>query len=282
MINKSSSKNNSKKVNRIINNKSNSKTGSKIRNKSGSKVAKKIRSKTGSKAGSKVVSKAGSKVVSKVVSKAGSKSGSKVGSKTNKKTNNIKQIKKNLESIKLKLEEKNMIDNFWVITDRSDFKPLTKIMTKDGDDVRTIIHSIKEIRDHILDDKGEYYKGKKLSNIKIIFNNDILTKLNKINYNGVLNNVILTHKEFANIKDKPILSIVINIYLINDLGNIVVDDENTWGLKVNYSIDDFSNIKFKLKNVEVLMRLASDSVVTSDLLNGITYKNLSIQLNIKK
>jgi hypothetical protein len=165
------------------------------------------------------------------------------------------------------------------LSDRADFKPLTKTIIKDDEEFKTIIHSIKELRDHLLDEKGEYYKGKKLASIKITFYEDIINKLEKLNYNGVINNSVLTHKDFTFIKDKPILSIGITIFPIDDTGSINPNDNSSWGLKVNYCVDDFSGIKFKLKNVEVLMRLVSDSVVKSDLNNGITYKHLTIQLN---
>ena len=134
------------------------------------------------------------------------------------------------------------------------------------------------MKDNLLDEKGEYYKGKKLASIKITFHNDIVNKLENINYNGFLNNSLLLHKDYLFIKEKPIFNILINIYPINDNGTINPND-NSWGLKVNYYIDDLTNIKFKLKNVEVLMRLVADSVIKTDINDGITYKNLAIQLN---
>jgi hypothetical protein len=206
-------------------------------------------------------------------------------SKKNSKNNNINQIIKNINSIKKKLSDKNIKENFWVISDRVDFKPLTKIIIKDEDEIKSSIRSIKEIRDHLLDEKGEYYIGKKFANIKVQINSDILTKLTNLKYKGVINKAILIHKDFKDIIDKPILSVIINIYVIDDDGNINTtnpSDSNSWGLKVNYYIDDFSTIKFKLKNVEVLMRLVADSVVKSDLIKGISWKNIAAKLKNKK
>jgi hypothetical protein len=205
---------------------------------------------------------------------------------SSKKNNSIKDIIKNITTFRNKLNEKNIKENFWVICDRADFKPLTKIIIKEDDEdeieIKTIIHSIKEIRDHILDEKGEYYKGKKMANLKVTFNNDIINKITKLKYKGVINNSILNHVDFKNLKNKTIVTVTINIYVVNDDGDINTNGPDCWGLKVNYHIDDFSTIKFKLKSVEVLMRLVSDCIVKSDLINGITYKNLSTQLNKKK
>jgi hypothetical protein len=234
------------------------------------------------KVNSKKKSKSNSKTHSKIHSKAYSKT-KNITSKINKlkNGNSLNNIKKNLESMKKKLEDKNMDNIFWVIADRADFKPLTKIIVKSGKEVKQVIHSIKELRDNLLDEKGEYYKKKKLSSIKITFDTGVLNKLSKLEYSGLLSEHILNKKEFLFIKEKPILSIEINVYPVDDSGNINTNSNSCWGVKVNYYIDDFTGIKFKLKNIEVLMRLTSDSVVKSDLNKGIEYKNLAVQLNKK-
>lgn len=216
---------------------------------------------------------------SKKSSKQSSKKPSKKSNIKLKNVNSLKNIKNNITLIKNKLEDKNMTNVFWVLADRADFKPLTKTIIRNDEEIKTVIHSIKELRDHLLDEKGEYYKGKKLASIKITFHEDVINKMHKTNYNGFLNNAILTHKDFLFIKEKPILTITITIFPIDNEGSI--DHESSWNLKVNYYIDDFSGIKFKLKNVEVLMRLVSDLVIKTNLDKGITYKNLSNQLNKK-
>jgi hypothetical protein len=249
----------------------------KMNNGKASKKPSKKTSKISSKISSKKQSKSSSKEPSKKISKQSSKNSSKI-----KNGNTLKSIKKNIHMIKNKFEDKDMTNIFWILADRADFKPLTKTIIKGDEEIKTIIHSIKELRDHLLDEKGEYYKGKKLASIKITFYNDIINKLEKLNYNGPLNNSILAHKDYLFIKEKPILSIGVIIYPIDDYGTIKPNDDSSWGLKVNYYVDDFSKIKFKLKNVEVLMRLASDSVVKTNLNNGITYKQLVIQLNKNK
>ena len=92
---------------------------------------------------------------------------------------------------------------------------------------------------------------------------DILSKINNI-------------KEYKNIKNKILLSVHITIYLITNEGKLNL--ENKWELLVNYFIDDFRTLNFKLKNIEVLMRLVSDSVITTNTINGISYKKLLIKI----
>jgi hypothetical protein len=179
----------------------------------------------------------------------------------------LEQIKKNLTTFNKKIISKNLNTNFWVIADRSDFKPLKKNITVKKKIIKTNIHSIKEIKDNILDEKGEYYKDKKFAEIKVKIDDDILSKIDNI-------------REYKNIKNKVILSVGITIYLITTDGNI--NFENKWGLDVDYYVDDFRTLNFKLKNIEVLMRLASDSVITTNSMKGISYKNLLLKIEKNK
>lgn len=179
----------------------------------------------------------------------------------------LEQIKKNLTTFNKKIISKNLNTNFWVIADRSDFKPLKKNIIIKKKTVKTNIHSIKEIKDNILDEKGEYYKDKKFAEIKVKIDDDVLSKIDNI-------------REYKNIKNKVILSIGVTIYLIGTDGSI--NFENKWGLDVNYYVDDFRTLNFKLKNIEVLMRLASDSVITTNSIKGISYKNLLLKIEKNK
>lgn len=175
----------------------------------------------------------------------------------------LEQIQKNLLLFNNKLINKNLHYNFWVIADRSDFKPLQKIYNSKKKS-KMIIHSIQEIRDNILKDKGEYYKDKKFAEIKIFIDQEILKKMNDIT-------------EYKNIKNKIILFIHITVYLIDSQGNFNLEDK--WNLKVNYNVDDFRILNFKFKNIEVLMRLVADSIIFTKSLNGISYKNLLLKIN---
>jgi hypothetical protein len=166
-----------------------------------------------------------------------------------------------------KIINKNLNTNFWVIADRSDFKPLKKNTTNKKKIIKKNLHSIKEIKDNILDEKGEYYKDKKFAEIQIKMNDVILTKVDDI-------------REYKNIKNKIILTVEITIYLIGTDGTI--NFENKWALCVNYFVDDFRTLNFKLKNIEVLMRLASDSVITTNSHKGISYKKLLLKIEKNK
>ena len=115
----------------------------------------------------------------------------------------------------------------------------------------------------MLDNKGEYYKDKKFAEIKITMNEDILSKINNI-------------KNYKNIKSKILLSVHITIYLIDNYHKF--NFENKWELLVNYNVDDFRTLNFKLKNIEVLMRLAADSVITTNTIGGISYKKLLVKI----
>jgi hypothetical protein len=179
----------------------------------------------------------------------------------------LQQIKKNLTRFNNKIIDKNLDTNFWIIVDRADFKPLKRIINTKNKEIKVNIHSIKEIRDNILDEKGEYYKEKKFSDIKITIDEDILEQINDI-------------KEYKNLKNKILLFVHIIIYPIDTNGEL--DIENKWELKVKYFIDDFRNINFKLKNIEVLMRLVADNIVSTKSANGISYKNLSVKIDKDK
>ena len=179
----------------------------------------------------------------------------------------LEQIQKNLMLFYKKLVNKNLHTNFWVIADRADFKPLKKSIEIKKKEIKTNIHSIKEIRENILDEKGEYYKDKKFAEIKITMNENILSKINNI-------------RQYKNIKNKILFSAHITIYLINTEGKLNL--ENKWELLVNYYVDDFRTINYKLKNIEVLMRLAADSVIITDTIEGISYKKLLLKIEKNK
>jgi hypothetical protein len=179
----------------------------------------------------------------------------------------LEQIQKNLLLFYKKLVNKNLHTNFWIIADRVDFKPLKKSVIVKKKETKTNIHSIKEIRENLLDEKGEYYKDKKFAEIKITMDENILSKINDI-------------RQYKTIKNKVLFSVNITIYLISGEGKLNL--ENKWELLVNYYVDDFRTLNFKLKNIEVLMRLASDNVITTNTIEGISYKKLLIKIEKNK
>ncbi len=214
----------------------------------------------------------------------------------------LAQIKKNLILFNNKIKNKNMDENFWIIADRSDFQPLKRIIkstiktkgkagskknsktgskagskknskagSKLGSKTNTIkkvnIHSIKELKDHFLEAKGEYYKDKKFANIKITVDESILSKLGDI-------------KNYKNIKNEPILTVHITIFKIGSTGYLNINDKIE--LKVKYMVDDFRNFNCKRKKMEVLMRLLADSVIKTNSSTPISYKTLLEKINKKK
>jgi hypothetical protein len=154
----------------------------------------------------------------------------------------LQKIKLNILKFIKKINDKNMEPNFWIIMDRSDFKPLKKVVKKEKQN----IHSLNEVTEHIINKKTEYYKNKKFAEIKINFHKNIIDQCDDI----------INYKK---IKNKPIITINIIIYPTNDHGKILLLKKKE--LKVNYYISDLRNIMFKMKNIEVIMRLFSDNVL---------------------
>jgi hypothetical protein len=229
----------------------------------------------------------------------------------------LEQIKKNLLLFEKKIKEKKMEGGFWIIADRADFKPLRKIIknkinskkssktnskksskTNSKKSSKTnskksskkqskksskkqskkssktnsktslpIIHSIKELKDNFLDGRSEYYKDKQFANIKVTLNDKVLDSLDNI-------------REYKNIADETLLTVQITIFKVSSTGYLNFADKTE--LKVKYTCEDFRKFHFKLKNLEVLMRLVADSVIKTNSSNGISYKNLLEKINKNK
>jgi len=143
-------------------------------------------------------------------------------------------IKKYLKKLKKTLEEKEL-ESFYVMVDRTDFKPM-----KGYDTPRDLMKMTVE--------KKQYYAGKRIADISLY-----------TNLNG------LKTGEF-------IFSIKIEIYKILESGKLSFKD--TVGIRVNYYPDDFENRRFHIKDVEKFMRLCADNVIYIETLNGNKYKNV--------
>lgn len=191
----------------------------------------------------------------------------------------LQHIKLNLLKFMKKIKEKNMEPNFWIIVDRSDFKPLQKYKsskknnidcTKDKNNqikkiktdlTKTNIRSIREISDFIINKKKEYYKNKRFSEIKIKFNNDIIQDFDNI-------------KNYKKNKTKPLITIDIIIYPTDENTKIIFSKKKQ--LRINFYIDDLRNMIPKVKNIEVLMRLLADSdICKKSSFMEISYSDLS-------
>ena len=127
--------------------------------------------------------------------------------------------------------------------------------------------SIKELKDNFLDGRSEYYKDKQFANIKVTLNDKVLNSLDNI-------------REYKNIADEILLTVQITIFKVSSTGYLNFADKME--LKVKYTCEDFRKFHFKLKNLEVLMRLVADSVIKTTSSNGISYKNLLEKINKNK
>jgi len=137
--------------------------------------------------------------------------------------------------LKDKLEEKGL-DDFWIFPDRTDFKPIKN-------------KSRKQIQSY-LKGKVRYYAGKKIANVYTIFRP-------RINFN--------------NIKEEDwIYTIKITIFEISEEGNIATNLGDSWDLNIVYNKKELSDNHFSIKELDIMIKMASDDEITSDL-GGITY-----------
>lgn len=155
----------------------------------------------------------------------------------------------NLEEYIVKLEkliDDKELDNFWVMCDRVDFKPLKK---SQGWTYKIIKKMLKE--------KAQYYANKKIANINLYTNPKAVQE------------------------DKDVFSIRIIIFEIDEDGKINKDEYDNWGFMVNYKLKDLGVRKFKMKDVEKMMRLCAEKTLRSDAFNGISFTNMMKRLKDK-
>ena len=93
-------------------------------------------------------------------------------------------------------------------------------------------------------------------------------------------NLLDNIREYKNIADETLLTVQITIFKVSSTGYLNFADKIE--LKVKYTCEDFRKFHFKLKNLEVLMRLVADSVIKTTSSNGISYKNLLEKINKNK
>ena len=141
-----------------------------------------------------------------------------------------------MEEYLVKLEDKLVdkgLDEFWVVTDREDFKPIKK----DSKDVKKM-----------LKEKAQYYREKKIAKISLC-----------VSKNGL-------------VKSDWVLAVTITVFTIHDDGSIDTNRGDGWSLKVRYLADDLHVKKFTLKDAERMMRFAANRDITSDSLAGMSYE----------
>ncbi len=148
-----------------------------------------------------------------------------------------------LDKLQAQIEEKEL-GYFWIMTDRIDFKPIKE-------------KSAQKVFNY-LKNKAGYYKGKKIANVTIVVDKK------QIKADGI----VFKYK--------------ITIYKIDDDGNVAKHTDDTWGLKVNYKLDDFNIRKFKLKDLHNIIKLCADEEIDSDTFNGMSFRNFIKMLERKK
>jgi sulfite reductase alpha subunit-like flavoprotein len=151
-------------------------------------------------------------------------------------------IKKYLDKLDEKLDNKKL-DNFWLLVDRVDFKPIKGLTDK-------------EFRKKIKD-KVSYYAGKRIANVTIHVKN---------------RNSCIKKKD-------SLVHLVFDIRKITDSG-LAFDTGDS--LKVLYYEDDLEEKKPTLKDVQRFMKLCADGVLGSSTMGGIKYSKLMNKLKEKK
>ena len=151
-------------------------------------------------------------------------------------------IKKYLDKLDEKIDNKEL-DNFWLLVDRIDFKPIKGLSDKEF---------YKKIKNKI-----KYYAGKRIANIKIYVKN-----------------------RSSCIKEKDsLVHLVFGIRKISDSGLLVSTGES---LKVLYYEDDLEEKKPTLKDVQRFTKLCADGILGSSVIGGIKYSKLMEKLKEKK
>lgn len=138
-----------------------------------------------------------------------------------------------LAKLEKDLSEKKL-DDFWALCD-TEFKAIKKSKS-----------DIKKI----LKDKVDFYKNKKIANIRLFVRK-------------------------AGLDDQSwIFAIKITVYEINDDGKIDTTSNSTWGVYIRYNEEELSKHKFKLNTLEKLVKKVSDKKLTSNMIAGINYSDI--------
>ena len=147
-----------------------------------------------------------------------------------------------LTNLRKKLRD-NQLTDFWIMCDRKDFNPIK------GLSETKLEEQMKE--------KPQYYVGKRIANIRIYVD---------------------PSKKTIN-DGKMVISVAIVIMHVNEEADL--DTSKSRHLTVNYYTEELEERKFKLKDVERMMRLCAAKKVKSNPLTGITFTTFLNKLNKK-
>lgn len=176
-------------------------------------------------------------------------------------------IKENLTEVRNELIRRKIDDSFWVIADNNDLSPLRKIVTVNGIEKKYTLQSPKDLETYLIDKEGLKYKGKHFSNVKVWFDEDLIEKLELQNLNDI--------------KDHTLVGIVVTTNRVNQKGQIFAMLD-VWSLKVVFDVSDFLNYKLSLETIKSIIGISKDKIVITNLIGGISYKNLLSNLKKKK
>ena len=138
-----------------------------------------------------------------------------------------------LAKLEKDLSEKKL-DDFWALCD-TEFKAIKKSKS-----------DIKKI----LKDKVDFYKNKKIANIRLFVRK-------------------------AGLDDQSwIFAIKITVYEINDDGKIDTTSNSTWGVYIRYNEEELSKHKFKVNALEKLVKQVANKKLTSNMITGINYSDI--------
>jgi hypothetical protein len=144
-----------------------------------------------------------------------------------------------LMRLEQKLYEKGL-DEFWVLTDSEDFKPIKK----EKNDIK-----------RMLQEKAQYYRGKKIAKISLF-----------VRKSGL-------------IKKEWVFAVVVTVFEIHDDGSFETNRGMVGALKVSYLADDLQMKRFTLKDAVHMMRYAASREITSDSIAGMSYKKYKMFVN---
>lgn len=148
-----------------------------------------------------------------------------------------------LDKLDAQLKEKDLYD-FWIMAERADFKPLEE---RNPDKV---LRKIKK-------NPGKY-QGKTIANV--------ILEVNK--------------KELKN--DGYVFMFKIGVFRVHEDGSIDKKRGDSWGLKVNYKLEDLATRKFKLKDLHKIINYCGAGILHNDDFNGASFKNFMKMLKNKQ
>jgi hypothetical protein len=139
--------------------------------------------------------------------------------------------------------KERQIDQFWMLVDRPDFKPIKNLTNR-------------EIREKI-ENNLKYYAGKRIAIVKInVINDELRVK-----------------------KNDSLIHLVFDIWKIDSTGYLRSSSES---LKVRYYKDDLEKRKLKLKDVHRFMQLCANNILGTSVIGGLKFSVLMKKLEDKK